>query len=179
MAAVGSYQTRAGRRWRVRYRTPDRRQTDKRGFATRREAQVYASTIEVRKAGGDFVSALAGRITIGELAHVWLHKKQHSTAPSHYRTLESAWRTHVSAVAEAEFIRNDGISVPYSVIYDVAENSLKGSNMSGPVELKLRQTQTFYEGGDSSSVSSPSGAPQLNGSHSRRCRHHRRTAAIW
>jgi hypothetical protein len=83
------------------------------------------------------------------------------------------------AVAEAEFVRKDGISVPYSVIYDVAENSLKGSNMSGPAELKLRQTQTFYEGGDSSSVSSPSGAPQLNGSHSRRCRHHRRTAAIW
>ena len=83
------------------------------------------------------------------------------------------------AVAEAEFVRNDGISVPYSVIYDVAENSLKGSNMSGPVELKLRQAQTFCEGGDSSSVSSPSGAPQLNGSHSRRCLHHRRTAAIW
>jgi integrase len=95
MAGVGSYQTKAGRRWRVRYRTPDGCQTDKRGFPTRREAQAYASTIEVRKAAGDFVCASAGRITIGELAHAWLRKKQQSTAPSHYRTLESAWRTHV------------------------------------------------------------------------------------
>jgi integrase len=95
MATVGSYHTKAGRRWRVRYRTSDGCQTDKRGFVTRREAQVYASIIEVRQASGDFVPASAGRITIGELAHLWLHKKEQSTAPSHYRTLESAWRTHV------------------------------------------------------------------------------------
>jgi hypothetical protein len=38
MAAVGFYATKAGRRWRVRYRTPDRRQTDKRGSSTKRDA---------------------------------------------------------------------------------------------------------------------------------------------
>src|ERR1700735_5601632 len=35
MAQVVPYQTVHGRRYRVRYRTPDRRQTDKRGFRTK------------------------------------------------------------------------------------------------------------------------------------------------
>jgi hypothetical protein len=39
MAQVVGYQTTAGKRYRVRYRTPDRRQTDKRGFRTKREAE--------------------------------------------------------------------------------------------------------------------------------------------
>ena len=97
MATVGSYATKAGRRWRVRYRTPDRRQTDRRGFATKRDALAFAATIEVRKASGEFVATSAGHITVGELAPAWLDKKRLSTAPSHYRTLESAWRTHVRA----------------------------------------------------------------------------------
>ncbi len=32
MGSVTPYETAAGKRYRVRYRTPDRRQTDKRGF---------------------------------------------------------------------------------------------------------------------------------------------------
>jgi integrase len=97
MATVGSYETKSGRRWRVRYRTPDRRQTDRRGFTTKRDARAFAATIEVRKASGELVSASAGRTMVGELAPAWLDKKKQSTAPSHYRTLESAWRTHVRA----------------------------------------------------------------------------------
>jgi hypothetical protein len=95
MATVGSYETKSGRRWRVRYRTPDGGQTDKRGFTTKRDAREFAVEIEMLKATGDFVSASAGRVTIGELASAWLDKKKHSIAPSHYRTLESAWRMHV------------------------------------------------------------------------------------
>ena len=98
MAAVGSYMTRAGLRWRVRYRTPDLRQTDKRGFVTKRDARTFAANIEVRKATGEFVPISAGNITLGEVAPTWLDKKKQSTAPSHYRTLESAWRTHVGPV---------------------------------------------------------------------------------
>lgn len=72
MATVGAYETKAGRRWRVRYRTPDRRQTGKRGFANKRDARAFAATIEVRKASGDFVSPTAGRVTVDELARAWL-----------------------------------------------------------------------------------------------------------
>lgn len=95
MATVGSYQTKAGRRWRARYRTPDGRRTDKRGFTTKREAQLFVAAVEVERAAGDFVSASAGRVSVAAMAPHWLTRKQASSAPSHYRTLESAWRTHV------------------------------------------------------------------------------------
>lgn len=49
MATVNRYSTAAGTRWRVRYRTPDHRQTDKRGFKTKRDADAFAATGEVKK----------------------------------------------------------------------------------------------------------------------------------
>ena len=50
MAQVVPYKTAHGKRYRVRYRTPDRRQTDKRGFKTKREAEPFAAEVEVSKA---------------------------------------------------------------------------------------------------------------------------------
>lgn len=44
---------------------------------------------------GDYVQPSLGRITVAELAADWLARKKQATAPSHYRTLESAWRVHV------------------------------------------------------------------------------------
>ena len=96
MAQVVPYQTAHGKRYRVRYYTPDRRQTDKRGFRTKREAQLFASTVEVAKAKGEYVAPSLGRITVGELATDWLARKQQACAPSHYRMLESGWRVHVA-----------------------------------------------------------------------------------
>lgn len=96
MAKIEAYQTKAGKRWRVRYRTPDRRQTDKRGFASKRAAEQFASTVEVTKMRGEYVAPSLGRITIGELGPLWLERKQQGTAPSHHRMLESAWRAHVA-----------------------------------------------------------------------------------
>ena len=55
MATVERYSTAAGTRWRVRFRTPDHRQTDKRGFRTKRDAEAFASTVEVRMLTGDYV----------------------------------------------------------------------------------------------------------------------------
>ncbi len=49
MASVEAYETSTGRRYRVRYRTPERRQTDKRGFRTKREAEDFLATVEVSK----------------------------------------------------------------------------------------------------------------------------------
>ncbi|MGV0694256.1 site-specific integrase [Mycobacterium intracellulare] len=95
MAQVVPYRTAQGRRWRVRYRTPDRRQTDKRGFKTKREAEAFAATVEVAKLKGEYVAPSLGRATVSELADDWLARKQQATAPSHYRMLESAYRVHV------------------------------------------------------------------------------------
>jgi integrase len=96
MATVEAYQNRRGARlYRVRWRGPDKRDTQKRGFATKREAQAFKATVEVSKLRGEYIRPTHGRITVGELAIHWLERKQQATAPSHYRMLESAWRVHV------------------------------------------------------------------------------------
>lgn len=96
MATIERYETASGAtRYRVRYRTPDRRQTDKRGFKTKRDAEAFAASVEVSKLRGEYVQPTLGRITVGKLAGAWLERKKQATAPSHHRTLESAWRVHV------------------------------------------------------------------------------------
>ena len=53
MATIEKYQISSGAmRYRVRYRTPDNRQTDKRGFKTKRDAQAWAEQLEVDKRRG-------------------------------------------------------------------------------------------------------------------------------
>lgn len=94
MASITAYQTKAGRRWRVRYRKPDRSQTDKRGFKTKRDAEVFAATVETSKHTGTFIDPTAGRITISELGDAWIRRQAH-WKPSYRRSIESAWRIHV------------------------------------------------------------------------------------
>ncbi|WP_068149068.1 tyrosine-type recombinase/integrase [Rhodococcoides corynebacterioides] len=95
MATIESYDTAAGKRWRVRYRTPDRRQTDKRGFTSKRLAQDFAATVEVEKMRGEYVPPKLGRITLAELGPEWLQRKESTLKPSAYRSLETSWRVHV------------------------------------------------------------------------------------
>lgn len=95
MARIEPYQTKSGKRWRVRYRTPDRRQTDKRGFTTKRDAERFASTVEVTKMRGEYVAPSLGRVTVGELGPGWLARQKGHMKPSGYRSYESAWRVHV------------------------------------------------------------------------------------
>lgn len=71
MASVESYQTAKGRRWRVRYRKPDRSQAAKRGFRTKREAEEFIATVEVSKARGEWVDPSRSRATVDELARAW------------------------------------------------------------------------------------------------------------
>ena len=49
MATIESYQTADGKRYQVRYRTPQRTQTKRRGFKTKRDAQEFAATVELEK----------------------------------------------------------------------------------------------------------------------------------
>jgi hypothetical protein len=79
----------------VRYRTPQQTQTKRRSFRTKRDAQDFAATVEVRKLDGNYVAPSLGRITVAELAPVWLSRKESDVAKSNYRMLESAWRIHV------------------------------------------------------------------------------------
>lgn len=68
-------------RYRVRYRTPDRSQTTKRGFRTKRDAEAWANQIEVDKRRGAYVAPAAGRVALGEYAAEWLASK-HKLKPS-------------------------------------------------------------------------------------------------
>lgn len=108
MATVESYETKAGRRYRVRYRTPDRRQTDKRGFTTKRDAERFARTVEVSKDRGEWIDPADTRVTVGELGERWVASRS-SLKPSTLRSIESAWRVHVeprwgvTSVSEVRF----------------------------------------------------------------------------
>jgi integrase len=115
MATVERYETKSGATfYRVRYRTPDNRSTQKRGFKRKIDAEQWANTVEVNKMMGQYIAPSLGRITVAELAHEWLDRKKQHTAPSHYRMLESAWRVHVSprwgntAVADIDLISIEG-----------------------------------------------------------------------
>jgi integrase len=82
MATIEKYETTTGTtRYRVRYRTPDRRQTTKRGFRTKRDAEAWANQLEVDKRRGAYVAPAAGRVPLGDYARVWIESK-HKLKPS-------------------------------------------------------------------------------------------------
>lgn len=97
MGSITAYETANGKRYRVRYRKPDHSQTDKRGFRTKRDSELFLAATEVRKATGEFIDATAARITIGELGLPWLRAQAH-LKPSSYAVVEVAWRMHVEPV---------------------------------------------------------------------------------
>ncbi|WP_165069125.1 tyrosine-type recombinase/integrase [Marisediminicola senii] len=94
MATVEAYETAAGKRYRVRYRKPDHNQTTKRGFRTKREAELYLATVELSKAAGTYIDPLHARVTVGELGVTWIASQTH-LKPSSIAVVESAWRLHV------------------------------------------------------------------------------------
>lgn len=71
MGSVESYQTAKGKRYRVQYRTPDRRNTMKRGFATKREAEQYLASVEVSKMRGEWIDLTKSRAAVAEIAQEW------------------------------------------------------------------------------------------------------------
>jgi integrase len=82
MATIEKYTNTSGTTlWRVRYRTPDRRQTQKRGFRTKRDAELYLATVEVSKARGEYIAPTVGKTTIGELGPSWLDRQRTHVSP--------------------------------------------------------------------------------------------------
>lgn len=76
MGTVEAYETTSGRRYRVRYRTPEHRQTDKRGFRTKRDADLFLATVEVSKVTGEYIDPARSRTTVAELGADWLAAKK-------------------------------------------------------------------------------------------------------
>ncbi|MCB0931641.1 MAG: tyrosine-type recombinase/integrase [Mycobacterium sp.] len=96
MATISKYQTASGATfYRVRYRTPDHRQTDKRGFKTKRDASAFATEVESRKLRGEYVSPALGKAAIGELGEAWLERQKGHLKPNSYKSVEVSWRVHL------------------------------------------------------------------------------------
>ena len=92
MATIEKYTTKTGEtRYMVRYRKPDHRQTKKRGFATKRDAEAYAATVEVQKLRVLRVADALGRIRVSQLADEWLDRKQIDFETVVAKSIATAW----------------------------------------------------------------------------------------
>lgn len=114
MGSVTPYSTKDGKRYRVRYRRPDGTQTDKRGFKTKRDAELFLSSVEVAKAKGEYIDLSAAEVRIGTLGARWVASRKQVLKPSAYRSVESSWRIHV----EPKWGRRTLASVRHSEIQD-------------------------------------------------------------
>ena len=113
MASIELYQTSSGKtRYRVRHRTPAGRQTDKRGFKTKRDAQLYLHNVEVAKSRGEYIAPALGRTTVGELGTEWLTRQRGHLKPNSWQAIESAWRVNT----EPQWARTAVADVTYSEV---------------------------------------------------------------
>ena len=88
MATIERYQNTSGATlWRVRWRTPDKRDTQKRGFKTKRDAALFAATLEVSKARGEYIAPTVGKTTVGALGPAWLARQRGHMKASGFRVL--------------------------------------------------------------------------------------------
>jgi integrase len=71
MGSVEAYATRSGRRYRVLYRKPDHSQTQRRGFRTKKEAELFLASLELDKARGVYLDASRGRIRLADWLDQW------------------------------------------------------------------------------------------------------------
>ena len=68
MGSIEPDETAAGKRYRVQYRTPDHRNTMKRGFTTERAAELFLSSVNVSQAGGEWVDPTKTRTPVSHVA---------------------------------------------------------------------------------------------------------------
>ncbi|MHB1171157.1 MAG: tyrosine-type recombinase/integrase [Lacisediminihabitans sp.] len=94
MASITPYETSAGKRYRVRYRKPDHSQTDKRGFRTKREAELFLASVEVAKSTGRYIDPTRARVTIADWMTAWLDSRSDLRASTLDR-VQGVVRNHI------------------------------------------------------------------------------------
>lgn len=99
MGSIRPYETAHGRRYRVRYRKPDHTETEKRGFKTKGEAEIFLSSVTLSKSSGTYIDPAASKVRVGDLAEPWLDSKRPPMMkPSSFQPLVRAWNAHVAPV---------------------------------------------------------------------------------
>lgn len=94
VATIKAYSTQSGRRYRVRYRKPGGQQTDKRGFATKSAAELWAANNTVNLATGNWLNPADANITVGQLGADW-YAQQTRLKPSSLKPVRIAWELRV------------------------------------------------------------------------------------
>ena len=87
MGSIESFDTLAGRRYRVLYRPPDHFQTSKRGFRTKRDAELFQVGIELDKSRGAHIDPTKTRVTISDWMDVWVAARPDLRATSRTRAI--------------------------------------------------------------------------------------------
>ncbi|GAA2171115.1 tyrosine-type recombinase/integrase [Agrococcus versicolor] len=95
MASVYPYVARGRTLYRAVWRGPDHKQTQKRGFETKKAALEHIARQTVAKSDGTYISPSDARARVGDLAAPWLADKQRLLKPSSYAPLEASWRNYV------------------------------------------------------------------------------------
>ncbi|WP_454175065.1 tyrosine-type recombinase/integrase [Gordonia sputi] len=77
MSSVHPYTTDTGRKWRVRWRDELGKSRQKKGFGTKREAQLWKADLDVKTARGEWVDPGLGKQTLGAVGERWLTQQAH------------------------------------------------------------------------------------------------------
>lgn len=85
MGSVDPYTTKQGRRYRVTYRRPDHRQTTKRGFRTKKDAELFLAATEIDKSRGTYIDPSKARVRLGDWLDRWLASRSDLRASSRER----------------------------------------------------------------------------------------------
>lgn len=93
MATYKRYETKAGKKWLVQYRTPDHKPTMKRGFTTKRDAERWFATIEVDMMKGAYVAPSRGLVSVRNLYDEWVSSLV--VSKNTLATRKSTWTNHV------------------------------------------------------------------------------------
>ncbi|MEN2742684.1 tyrosine-type recombinase/integrase [Microbacterium sp. X-17] len=134
MGSITPYESAAGKRYRVRYRKPDHSQTDKRGFRTKREAELFLASVETKKASGEYIDPTAARATVDRLGKAWLASRSHLKPSSTY-VYESAWRLHVEPRWGTAMIGNIRHSEVQAWITELS-NGIEGKKPKSPTIVR-------------------------------------------
>lgn len=82
MGSITAYEIEAGRRYRVRWRDDQQKQVDKKGFRTRKEAELSLAHTEVSRSNGSYTGPGEARITVGALCSTRTPTWSTTTSPT-------------------------------------------------------------------------------------------------
>jgi integrase len=97
VGSIESYKTAKGKRYRVRYRDPDRRSKERGGFQRKIEAEEFLASVTVQQIRGEYIDPSESKVTVGTLGAEWIANQTH-LKPASFSVVETAWRLHVEPV---------------------------------------------------------------------------------